>query len=372
MPERPEPVLPFRPRPGRRPRPFRPWPFRPRPFRHWHFTLLALVGLFAVALAAPWLAPHDPNEQLDRAAKLLAPGSSAWIAKLPFGELRAAERVERTATGVRLWNGERATELAAERVLNLDDDGVADRRVFVLGTDDFGRDVLSRWLYGARVSLSIAFLSMSLALSLGVAIGALAALGPSWLDTLLMRAVDALLAFPALVLLLALAALYPPDLGMLVLYLGCTTWMPISRLARAEIARLRRREMVLAARGLGMGEVAIFFRHVLPNASTPLAVDASLRVGYVILTEAALSFLGLGVQPPHASWGTMIAGGRPHLADAWWLILFPSLGLVLTVVLLNLLADQLRDALDPRRAPADPETEPGPPPEPATASEPRC
>lgn len=323
-------------------------PNRPRPTA-WKRTLLALGLLFGLAQAAPWLAPYPPDQQTDVGGRLRPPLSRPWQVEMPFGQLRLADRVERTEEGVRLWVGERSTELPAERVLNLTVDGVADRRFFLFGSDGFGRDVLSRWLHGARISLSIGLLAMALALPLGLGVGALAALGPRWLDGLLMRGVDALLAFPLLILLLALAALFPPDLRWLVIYLGLTTWMPISRLARAEISSLRRREFVLAARGLGMGEVRIFLRHVLPNAATPLAVEASLRIGLVILIEAGLSFLGLGVQAPHASWGNMIAHGRFHLDNAWWLITFPALGLTTTLVLFNLLADQLRDALDPRR-----------------------
>ncbi len=168
-----------------------------------------------------------------------------------------------------------------------------------------------------------------------------------------MRTVDALLCFPQLVLVLALAALLGPSLLLAVVVLGATCWMPIARLVRAEIVALESREFVLAARALGQGKLRVLVRHLLPNALTPALVASALLVGALILGEAALSFLGLGAQPPTASWGAMIAESRDALPAAWWGAVFPGAALALTVIACNLVADGLRDAWDPRRVRRD-------------------
>lgn len=309
-------------------------------------TFLAVLAL--AALLAPWLAPYSPTEQTDPvAARLVAPGASFHAIRLAHG-WRLASEVERTPAGLRYVRLGVESTLPADAVRNLTQDGVADRRFFFWGADEFGRDIFSRWLHGARLSLAIGLLAVALSSSLGIAIGALAALGGRWLDAVLMRAVDALLAFPWTLLLIALAALFPLGPIGLGVILGASGWMAVSRLARAEIRSLRDRDFVHAARGLGLGETRIFFRHVLPNAWTPLLVYATLNMGYVILTESALSFLGLGIRPPDPSWGNMIDAGRFELGRAWWLFAFPAAGLVLTVLSLHVLSDGLRDLLDPR------------------------
>ncbi|HEX5758491.1 MAG TPA: ABC transporter permease, partial [Thermoanaerobaculia bacterium] len=261
-----------------------------------------------------------------------------------------ADRVERTSGGLRVERLGRVERLPAASVRNLADGGVADRRVFVLGSDRFGRDVLSRLLHGARVSLGIGLLAVLVAITLGVAVGAAAATGGPWVDAVLMRAVDALLAFPWLFLLLALSALFRPGALLLVLLLGATAWMEVSRLVRAEVLGLRGRDYVLAARGIGQRPPVILLRHLLPGALPPVLVRGALLAGQVILVESALSFLGLGIQPPTASWGNMVAEGRDVLTAAWWLAAFPGAAIALTVIALNLLGDRLRDLLDPRSA----------------------
>jgi peptide/nickel transport system permease protein len=200
------------------------------------------------------------------------------------------------------------------------------------------------------VSLLVGLLSVALAMTVGILVGAVAALGPRLIDTVLMRAVDGLLAFPWIFLLLALATFVPLGLAPLVLLLGGTGWMGISRLARAEFVGLGERAFVHAARGLGASEARVFLRHILPNAVTTLSVAATFRVGAMMLTEAALSYLDLGIPAPHPSWGNMIADGRNVLADAWWVALFPAAGLILAVAAVTLVSDGLRDLLDPRRA----------------------
>jgi peptide/nickel transport system permease protein len=317
------------------------------PEMRWGAGLVA--GLLALAAAAPLLAPYDPAEQLDATAgKLRPPGTVLRAVHLTDGEWRLAERVERTAGGWRLRRLGRFEELPASVVVNSTPGGVADRRVFLLGSDRFGRDVLSRLLYGARVSLGVGTLAVLLALLLGVTIGAAAALGGPVADMLLMRLLDALLAFPPLFLLIALSAFLRPGTPALVAILAGLSWMPISRLMRAELLSLRRREFVLAARAMGQPPLAVLVRHLLPNAMTPVLVQAALQIGNLIIFEASLSFLGLGVQPPAASWGNLIAEGQDTLLDGWWVAVFPGIALATTVIAFNLLGEGLRDALDPQ------------------------
>jgi peptide/nickel transport system permease protein len=220
-----------------------------------------------------------------------------------------------------------------------------------LGTDRLSRDLLSRVVHGGRVSLSIAALSVLLSLTVGVAVGVTAGIAGRWVDALLMRLVDAALAIPRLfVLLLLLVVWERVPLPALILVLGLTGWFGTSRLVRAEVLRLREEGFVQAARALGAGPGRTVVRHLVPNVLGVVLVSATLGVGDVILLEAGLSFLGVGVQPPTPSWGSMVLDGRDLIGTAPWVAFFPGVAIVVTVLAVNLVSDALRAAFDPRSA----------------------
>lgn len=219
---------------------------------------------------------------------------------------------------------------------------------FPLGTDRLGRDVLSRLLYGGRVSLWVGFVAVGISISIGALLGLVSGYFGGLVDEIVMRFVDIMLCFPSFFLILAVVAFLEPSLFNIMVVIGLTSWMGVARLVRAETLTLREREFVSAARLAGTSTWRIMTRHILPNAMAPVTISAILGIGGAILIESGLSFLGLGVQPPQASWGNMLMDGKSVIEEASWLSLFPGLAILITVLGYNLLGESLRDFLDPR------------------------
>jgi len=220
----------------------------------------------------------------------------------------------------------------------------------VLGTDDLGRDVLSRIIYGARVSLEVGVIAVGIALVLGVSIGLAAGYWGGRLDDVLMRVMDAVQAFPALILALAITAALGPGISKVMIAIGVVGTPAFARLTRAQVLSVRERDYVIAAQALGASSLRTILQHVWPNVTAPIIVQATLLVGGAIITEASLSFLGVGVQPPTPSWGSMLQIGYQYMQIAPWLSIFPGIAIFLTVLAFNFLGDGLRVALDPRLA----------------------
>ena len=221
-------------------------------------------------------------------------------------------------------------------------------RSYLMGTDHLGRDCLSRMIYGARISLSVGFVAVGISICVGILVGSIAGYYGGRVDTILMRFVDVMMWFPSFFLILTVIALLGPNILNVMVVIGITSWMGTARFVRAEFLSLKEREFVLAARAIGFTDRRIIFRHILPNALSPVIVSASLGVAGAILLEAGLSFLGFGVQPPLPSWGNILAVGRTYIFDAWWLTLFPGLAILITVLAFNLVGEGLRDVLDPK------------------------
>lgn len=346
---------------------------------HWEITKsqfrknkLAVVGmivvlvLYAVAFLSPFLAPFDPNAQEDIVRSRYLPPLAGFflpVVILEDGQRIVVESIEEQVDELSFVPiGQVSTPdgaLATPQAVTVKRDAVKEiartlgpgwwtRKIHWLGTDKFGRDILSRIIYGSRISLSIGFVAVGIAITFGTFIGSIAGYYGGKVDSIIMRLVDMILAFPRLFLVLTIIALFTPKIWIIIAVLGATGWMGTTRLVRGQILSLKEQEFIQAAHAMGLNVARTIFRHILPNVMAPIIVTATLRVGTTILLEAALSFLGLGVQPPTASWGNIINQGRDNLLGAWWIATFPGLAIVLTVVAYNLFGDGLRDALDPR------------------------
>lgn len=221
-------------------------------------------------------------------------------------------------------------------------------KTHLLGTDDLGRDLLSRIIWGSRVSLKVGFVAAGIAIMIGVIIGSVSGFYGGKIDAILMRFVDIMLAFPTFFLILAVIAILEPNIFTIMAVIGVTSWMDVARLVRAEFLSLKERDFVDAARAIGISHRRLIFRHILPNALSPVFVAATFGVAGAILIESGLSFLGLGVQPPDPSWGNILTAGKDNIEIAWWLSLYPGLAILVTVLSYNLVGEGLRDALDPR------------------------
>lgn len=278
---------------------------------------IIVMALFVVAVFAPVLSPYDPNH-IDR-KRILEPPSLAHP----------------------------------------------------LGTDDLGRDVLSRMIWGSRISLSVGFVAVGIATVIGMILGALSGYYGGWPDRVIMRFIDIMLSIPTFFLILAVIAfidpnmwdsqnipfwirkalshiLIDPNIMNIMIVIGLTSWMGVARLVRAEFLSLKEREFILAAKAVGASDMRIIFRHIMINSMSPVLVSAVLGVAGAVLVESALSFLGIGVQPPTPSWGNILTLGKDNMEIAWWLSVYPGLAILITVLGYNLLGEGLRDALDPR------------------------
>lgn len=300
------------------------------------FALLYVLFMAVVALLAPLVANRKPLV-LRTAEGLRFPAFADYAVDDPDMDAPVTGRVVVPAP-VRF----------SPNAIELADRLQAPDGKHLLGTDDLGRDILARMIHGARVSLAVGFVATAIALVIGSLLGALAGYYGGAADWIVSRAIEVVLCFPFLFLVLGIVALFKPSLWTLMIALGLTSWTNEARYVRGELLRIRDLEFAQAARASGARDARIIFRHLLPNALAPVLVSASFGVAVAILTESALSFLGLGVPLPTASWGSMLSQAHEHIEYAWWLILFPGLAIFSTVASFNVIGERFREALDPR------------------------
>jgi peptide/nickel transport system permease protein len=321
----------------------------PRPFfESERIGKLVLLVFVFLALTAPFVAPFQPSSQGDlTTTRLLKPLEKGVIKKSDILETEGSSSFSTSSSLLRVLEGTNHVLLnRQEKFTRLSDfprqEGLAKPAriiTFYLGTDDLGRDVLSRMIYGTRISLGIGSAAMCFAVFLGCWIGFLAGMYGGWTDRLLMRFIDLFLAVPSLFLVIALVALFGNSTALLVTVLAATGWMSVARVVRAEVLVLREREFILSARLLGRSSLQILRDHMIPNVIPAILAASVLQLGNVVLAEASLSFLGLGVQPPTPSWGNMIGESMAYLESAWWVGVFPGIALSLLVISSNLVAE---------------------------------
>lgn len=340
--------------------------------------------LYSAAFLAPFIAPFSPYDQQDflvtayqpplsrlealilrQPKNLIIPlqkgsGTTVQLANTLISDfqllktrnepnaIRFVNEYRREGNNVIYRQGIRTKTISLAELAGGGKSNIAVTRTFILGTDQYGRDILSRVIYGSKISLSIGFLVVLISVTLGTIIGVSSGYFGGWIDALMMRIVDILIAFPALFLILIIIATFGNSIYLIVITLSFTGWMGVARIVRSQVLSLKEQEFILAAKSLGLSSMRIIFRHLAPNTLTPVIIAATLRIGSIILTEAGLSFLGLGVQPPTPSWGNIINEGRDSLLNYWWISTFPGIAILTTVVCFNLIGDGVRDALDPR------------------------